>query len=86
MIESHKDILNLWPSTAALVKRISEEFPNLPDDELKRISQVLRSAKGRNNLTSGYWKYLIRVSAGDYENGKIEALVTANLLMDMSGE
>ena len=86
MINSHKDILNLWPSTATLVRRISEEYPNLPADELKRISQVIRSSKARNKITSAYWKYLIRVSTVDYVNKRISAMVTADLLIDMSGE
>ena len=86
MIKDHRDILNLWPSTSALVKRISEEHPNLSRRELKLIGGVLRSSKDRGKLTQPYWKYLIRVSAGDYENGKIKALVTANLLMDTSDD
>ena len=80
MIKDHRDILNLWPSTSALVKRISEEYPNLSKRELKLIGGVLRSSKDRGKLTQPYWKYLIRVGAEDYEGKKVKVLVTANLL------
>ena len=85
-IESHKDILNLWPSTAVLLKRIGEDFPSITADELKAIGHVLRNSKVRNKLTQPYWKYLIRVSTVDYVNKRITAMVTADLLMDMCGE
>lgn len=83
-IKSHRDIINIWPSTAVLLKRISEEFPELDDEKIRRLGNTLRMSKSRNNIERDKWEYLIKVSGVDYDHGRIKNMVTAKMLLDCS--